>query len=818
MKAFRILRRLLGFLALGGAAYAQYGIRVSPADSGATALFLLCAALAALAFGFEGETREKLPSFPDRSRTRAALAGILVALGFLALGTGAALLSLDWRRWFFAGWALYLAAALVSSSGLGLLDPPKTGERRWTRSEAFLLLGIFALGTWLRFHRYAEFPPPYSAHAVEEPQTGMGGYNILVFGTRPWEFFLDHWAAAAALAFAEKPNFTVLRVPFTIASALTILPLHVLLRQVVGTPAALAGTFFFAVSSWNVIYSRCAHNIFLPNLLVVTAFALALYFRRTYRLRAVPWLALLSGYTLYAYAGYRGTSLFVFLFLAGGALSDLRKLGLRAGRSILRRDLAALTVFLVFVLGVAAPLVPINRSNPAQPLYYFEAARRSLANREYYTSDPRAFVAQRVRRIRETAAIFLHRGDDSPTFNAPNEPMVDPVTGVFFVPGLFVALFFVRRRFHAFLLFLFVALLLGGAVFVQNLDVRRLQGVTPFVAALAALFLDRVDGALRSLPRSARSAAYLLFLPVAAFSLFWNYDVHFRKMARDPRVRAAFQNRYTVLVRYGHTEGAGREILLLSEVRNFFTPSDYWWLVRDHIPGRNLADVTELLAPGALRSRSGKPVSVVVQDPFERKAVAELLRAAYPGTVCREITDPDNAHLVLTACDLPSDLVAPRVEPRLRARYWVDGRGEGPPALERLEPMIAFAGTPPLCYSGPRPGESENCLAEWEGEIEVPEPSQFALALRAGRLLEAWADGERLWVRGRIFSLPAGRHRVVLRAEFPRGGENGAQLLRLRMPENEVVEFYGVAGPAFPGGLEGETEGAYHAARAHRPG
>ncbi len=52
-----------------------------------------------------------------------------------------------------------------------------------------------------------------------------------------------------------------------------------------------------------------------------------------------------------------------------------------------------------------------------------------------------AFVEQSLQRIHETARIFMHLGDGG-TFNAPGEPMLDPLSASLFLVGLALA---VRR-------------------------------------------------------------------------------------------------------------------------------------------------------------------------------------------------------------------------------------------------------------------------------------------------------------------------------------------------------------------------------------
>ncbi len=789
---------------LAGMAYGQWGIRKNPDDTAATAIFLASCLAAALLHGkpMSFEPPKLHPPARRLPLIRAA-ALVAVATGILAIGAGSAALVLDWRGRQLAGWALVVLGTAVLSAACRLLDPPREGDPAWSRGEALALTAIFALGAALRFHRYAEFPGPFTLHAVEEPQTGMGGYKVFAYGARPWEFLLDHYLAGLAIFLTGDRSMLSVRIPFTMFSTLTILPVHLLLRHLAPRPAALAGTFLFAVSSWNLVYSRCAHNIFLTNFFVVLVLALLFAYARTRRLGAMPWVGLFSAYTLYAYAGYRGTLLFVLVFLIGLLAVDLRRFTraigeeerLTAARAVLRGiGATAMVVYLGLALG--APIYAQVANNPAQPNYYFEAAIRSLSNRQYYTRDPRGFFEQRLRRIRNTARIFMHVGDDSPTFNAPNEPMVDPLTSCLFAAGLLGAACYPRRGYNAFLIFMFLSLLFGGAVFVQNLDVRRLQGITPFVAAFATLFLGQLWAAASFRSRTAgRAALCLLAAAGGIFALARNYDVYFRKMAGDPRVRQAFRNQYVTLIHYGQVHLGAREMWLLSDVRNLFIPSDYWWMVEGAFQGRSLPDAAAVLSPPQQDSGSRR-VTVVVQEPLERRAVAALVRALYPAAACSEFAESETPHLALTACHLPERAIPVPVDLRLEARYWL-GERNGVPALQRLEPFIGFANTPPICYGREIHPEAETCIVQWYARLPVQQSGiyTFRIAKRgAAGFAQFQLDGMPLR-DGERRLLGAGEHDFTGHARIPRGSEAGVRLEWAAGSEFTAVPFYTTAAP-----------------------
>lgn len=778
----------LSLLTLAGA---QAVIRLQPSEWVATPIFLLAAVVLAVVLRDGRSIASTSPLEIEFSGSSWRLAGAMLTAAVLAYAVGAYRLTLSWEPNFYLGWTLFLGATVVASLALRLISPRNPTALPWTRSEALAFLAILAMGTWLRFHDITVFPDGYTTHAIEEQQTGLGAFRILTTRAHPWEFFLDYHVTAFFLWLDSTPNFTTIRIPYILASALTIIPTHLLFRQLLRPSAALAGTFLSAALSWNLLYSRCAHPIFMTNVLVVTVYALLVHIGRTRRLAGAPWVGFLSATTLYSYAGYRGTSLFVLIFLAGLLAAALwqRARGTQPAR--LGATVAVTAVVLVTLAGTAAPLRPLLLHAPSN--YYFEAADRALANRSYYTEDRQAFLTQRFERIADVARIFMHVGDDSPTFNYPGTPMLDPVTASLATVGLFLLVLQWRRGYNAYFLFIAFTLLSVGTVFVQNLDVRRLQGLTIFVVYAAAYAVDHLAAWARQRRQTARSLMTCVAAVAGMGVLLWSYDLYFVRMASDPGVRRAFKDYYTTMIRFGQEEARGRSVLLSSIMHRFFDPGyhyryNYSWLLDQSIHGKSLPDLVLLRDPTKIPTVES-PRSVVIQEPFEGKAAADFLSAVYPGIECRPFLEPDNPWIALTVCDLPDELLPRSIEWRLRARYWQGPAAKGPPTLERDEPFLGYSIVPDICFT---PIPNASCAAEWRGSFDVPQDGPYFLLIESiGRTtFEVRVDGRKLDPKVPQ-ALTAGEHALEAQATLPRDWETG---LRLSLTKDggvpRVVPFY----------------------------
>ena len=775
--------RIVAFAAVAATALAQYFIRQDPTNSVATACMVLAALMAAAALTRDGGAASDEAPSPTATGTGRYRSGLAVAvLGVVLLAGGSLLLFQNWESGFYRGWLMLTAGTALLSAGLRMIEG--RAPRTWRWSDTVVLAIIVAIGTALRFYHYSEFPGAFTTHAIEEQQTGLGGYRVLMRGYRPWEFWLDYQLTALALWFDPKPTFNTIRVPYTIVSALTPIPVYFLLRGLVRTPAARFGTLLYAGLGWNLLYSRCAHPIFPTNILVIAVLALLVHYGRTRRLAAVPWIGLLSGYTLYSYAGYRGTPLFAGVFLLGCAGFDAWKRLRSTPQHRLMRSVGALLLFAGVVIAVGAPVTKL--AGQLSRGYYFEAAQRALANREYYTDDTGKFLEQRLVRIRQSAEIFMHLGDGSWTFNMPSKPMLDPVTAVLALIGLFIACLRPKRDYNAFLVFMFATLMLVGTVFVQNLDVRRLQGITVLVVAFSALTFDHL---WTFVGERRRMVTIALGVAISGYVTWSSYDLYFRQMAGEPMVRTAFRDQYTTLIHWGYEQPVKRPILVQSLIHRLFDRSYHYrynfsWLIDANLEGQDLGDATELLEPKSFRDDIR---TVVSQENYERRTVGLLLQAAYPGTHCDEFSEPESARTALTVCSLPEKLEPSRVQATLNARYAYANDSSGKWFLQRQEPFLGF-GTYPRACSTPRPNLF--CRGEWNGTFTVPADGDYSVTLLTYGRTTASATVDGIPIPPQGLPLKAGEHTLHAEATMPRDYDAGVRVSLRRGEVEEVIPFW----------------------------
>lgn len=810
-----------------------YGIHVEIA----TVVLVVGALLAAWWAGAPDNPETEPPGELERWGARE-----FVGLGVAVLGTGVfayAVFQLfrAWDRSFDWAAPLLVVGVALSSVGLGWLDRHwRRAHRRepWSAAEVGGVLAVLALATFLRFYRLDFFPPVDGFVAIEEAQSGQGTWDIYARGVRPWEFLLDRWLPVPFFHWFGV-DLIPLRTPFILVSILTVAATYVLLRHLVSWRAALFATFLLAVAHWHLHYARLAHAVFPTTLLSVIAWTLLVRQAQTGGLRLYPWIGFLCGYSLYAYAGYRGIPIIAFFFLLAQwtrAFAAWRRAG-GAMRRMARRQLLLVTsgIALVgaYMAGPAVVLVDRLRHNP---MYFFEAYIRSYNNKEYYTPDWGSWLYKRWLRQIETARIFHHRGDTEQAYNLPGEPMLDPATGVLFTAALFFCLLYWRRRFQGFFAFAFLLLLFLGATLTQTLVVARLQIIVPLAFVLIGFFADRVG----SLARTAGSPWFRRLvgagaLAVAGAALAYNWEEYFGRMMHSPVVRAVYRNYYTTAIVYLRALPDNAFLYLLSDMHNFFQPSDYAWWRGERVPGKVSSDLYPLLA-GTAGPWNGRELHVLIQRPFEQPDLAELLQDFLPGTQCQPVQHPEGyPHLDQMACVIREQKPAKPVRTTLRARYFAEQNEQ--PFLERNEPAISWGLVPDACSIIGAP-DTHRCKVEWEGSFVVPQGDDWELALEArNATVRGELDGQALaltsgvpiegYLLGGLMTaerrkIAAGEHRLRLETTFDsdtdlgvrvrlRQGAGPWRLLRFDLPPRESA-----SGPASdlrmqrPGGAEGEAQ------------
>ncbi len=548
--------------------------------------------------------------------------------------------------------------ATLETSAAFETDGAGTGRRRtvrWLELAAVLL--VLGAAVWFRAYRIQEMPPGVF---IDETNSALDALRI--FDGRPDSPFGTGWFETPnGFVYLQTVFFRLLGTTFTavklqslLPGILTVLALWLLARELFGPTPALFAAAFLAFNRWHFNMSRWGWNELYPPLMQV----LSLYFiaRAARRRSWGDWAmaGFLLGLGMFTYLSIRLAVVAIVLYLAYRAVVE---------RGFLRRNWQGLLVFAAFYALTLAPLAftyykePftfLNRSRQVSIAHDIEAAGGSLA--------------PLVESAKRHLLMFHVAGDANARHNLPGAPMLDPITGAFFLLGVGWAIWKWRDHRRGLALIWIGVTLLGG-IFSQLSEAPQSYRTLAVAPAIALLCADVYDLSLRGLLAPARRWPSWPWLAggVAAVGLLaagWlNYNVYFNKQANAPAVYVAFSPLETTVAREVVAKRDDNR-LYLSPRLYYFAPLRFFayepaqpigislgpWHYSPfrklggglEQPGFNLAD------PGLdlpLPDLGGDNAVFLLDQHFEY--VLDLFRYFYPGTESREVSDRMGAPLYL---------------------------------------------------------------------------------------------------------------------------------------------------------------------------
>lgn len=408
------------------------------------------------------------------------------------------------------------------------------------------------------------------------------------------------------------PTVPALKLPSIVFGSLAILGTGLLAWELFRSRyAALIAAFLVATSYWAINFSRIGFRaIMIPALL---SFSLFFLFRGIRKEKTLPFLVsgLIFGIGLHTYIAFRLAPLILILTLPFLLLSYDRFL------TRFRKHA------LFFVLGAALTAAPM--------FFLFATHPETFSSRSAEISifSPEINGGHFWETLGKTVGLSLIKynfvGDQNWRHNHPPYPILDPLSGTFFLAGLlFSILMFVRilgerirtgRRdtelvVHASLLSGFLVML--APEFLTGTDLPhalRSIGTQPFVflfATIPLLFLFRTFSRSQS---GAKVGLALFLIFVLSASALWNVTGYFVFFAHDRQQYASFNTDLRNMAEY---------IVSLPETTNVYVvPGSF-------VEGRPIAYLTHgrrddvvFLGPGP----QDRPVTIGADTTIESPAV-----------------------------------------------------------------------------------------------------------------------------------------------------------------------------------------------------
>ena len=688
------------------------------------------------------------------------------------------------RLWLFTLVALPVAGYLLGARANASVPEAAPTPPPWTWPEIVAVLAVIAVGAGLRIYRLDTIPPGIfvdETNAAGDALRILDGWRASPFGVGWFETPLGYIYYMAGLIKLFGPTYYTLKAASLIPALLTLPALYLLGRELFGPRVALAALAFLAFNRWHMTMSRWGWNEVAPPLFHI----LAVYFlargSRTRNLGSFALAGVVMGLGMYTYLASRLAVLAILAYIGYRVLVE---------RGYLRRAWQGLLLFLVAYALVFGPLVTtyvrnpftfLNRSqqvsilNDMKAQYRAENAPSPLVQRALGALGlPTNITFEPLKRsVIKHLRMFHIEGDYNPRHNIPGQPMLDPITGAFFVLGLLLALWRWRDHRYGLLLLWIPIVLLGGILTLarEAPQAYRTLGVVPAIGLLAGDALVRSvqwleAQAARLLSRSPRAlhpyiTSFLIALPLALAG--WaNVDAYFNRWATARSTYAAFSPMETTVAR----EVAAR----LSTHTVYLSPTLYWgsplrYLTYrpaaqgyglQHPPFQPIQPVEDLPLSGPVAENA-----LFLLEPLYADLL-ELFTEYYPHTQAELVTSRYGDPLYLRVTIPQADIRAIR---GLNARYELD---DGT-TVERREASIDHA------WPEDFPAEVSArrvTRVTWTGSLFIPRSGVYDL--RAEGELQVEVDGVP-WQGQRM--LGKGLH--ALRVVQERPGESGYTVARL---------------------------------------
>ncbi|MGH7740241.1 MAG: glycosyltransferase family 39 protein [bacterium] len=580
---------------------------------------------------------------------------------------------------------------------------------------------ILLLGPFFRLKGIHHYP---SGIFADRAEVALGALRIL---HGDWHPFLS----ALSLHVPEIPIYYVVAGWFAllgsspetyayfdvVLSVSGLILAYAFFREVVSIRAALAAFFLLAVMRWNFAF---AHQVYFQaqSVLFLSAALAAFYYSiRTNRIFFAMVSGAVAGTGLYAYQACKAIPLMLAACLIYEFWSD-RKLF----RKKSRLWLALAASFLVF----------------AAPYLGWVAQKGELGRRDAQVSilkaiDQKGNLSPIFGNFEKQILMFNRQADNNTQADFDQHRMLDDGTGILFVLGFLYALTRLREKPFFLAAAGTLVMSLPSYLSVDAGHAGRSLGATPFVALVAALFLEAMG---RRFSVGFRKVGWILGAFLFGFIAWRNYNDYFVLQASKP----ICQNDCS------WTETRVGEIIARSNRRTeFFLPSCFYGhpTVRYLTPGQD--GQIHPFDPSALP----QPASEFRDRPFcfllgdFKAGMLDYLTRQYPGGQVESLSNP-LGEVSIYGYRISAQALAklkpgqPRLTRGLQGFYAHSNSIDAKPFLICWAPLINF-------NFRDLPGTGTPLFIDWKGQLIAPVSGNYSLVAATGGWGEARVviDGNR---------------------------------------------------------------------------
>jgi 4-amino-4-deoxy-L-arabinose transferase-like glycosyltransferase len=308
-------------------------------------------------------------------------------------------------------------------------------EQKQKIIHIYLLVAIVAMAFLLRFYNITETP---AGIYPDESVNGTDGLQAAATGHYQW-FYTNNYGREGLfmnlISFSTHVlgnNVYGLKIWSIIFGTLTVLGMYLLLLEIFRSErAGLIAAFLTTFSFWHINFSRISFRaIMLP---FVLTYAFYFLFKGLHNKKYLPFIlgGLVYGLGLHTYIAFRVSPAILVVFLI---------LLIFSYRGFLRTYWKHILVFILFTFIAASPILYDFYKHPDH--FSSRTGAVSVLSPEINKGHPFTLLTKNVGL---SLAKYNFWGDQNWRHNYPPYPVLDPITGIFFLIGI---IYTITKFFH----------------------------------------------------------------------------------------------------------------------------------------------------------------------------------------------------------------------------------------------------------------------------------------------------------------------------------------------------------------------------------
>jgi 4-amino-4-deoxy-L-arabinose transferase-like glycosyltransferase len=646
-------------------------------------------------------------------------------------------------------------------------------KEKFDRKLEILLFSLIVIvGIFFRTYLITEIP---SGCYRDEGQNGNEALNIIdeieLDGTK-LPVYIDRNTQNAAMyiyfiaAFFKLFGIGVLQIRLVsvLLGILTIPAFYFLLRYLFGVRIALIGAFLLAVLRWHVNFSRIGFlGVFTVFMLVLILYFLYRAYKEG-RTGDFLLLGFTTAFSLYSYIAARlipaGLLLFfIYLFFrnAGFFKYNLKKLILS---------------FIVFIV-VFAPLGNYIIKNPQ--VFMRRTATVSIFNKGileamggvYVNKDGKAKhpLELYTKNFINTILMFNYFGDGNPRHNYGRKPMLDFITGIFFILGFGLSLIKFYKPFYFVLFSLFFALFQAGLFSIESPQAYRTIPIIPIVIIFVSISIAKIWEYCREQYKGNLNHIIIgITAALLVYIAYDNYDQYFIKWANDHGAWAEFSTDEWHMGKYVHSLGPDWTAIVVPGWAESYTFEFMTYPYRNYVK----FDPSEWIP---IKAKIFKNFVYVLDTSY--LPLVSVLQKMYPGGRYVDFKHKFQNRILYFAYEVPYEEVKryqnKEIKNGLTGYYYRDDHTKNlkdvnnhwvtNPLFVRLDPFILFNWTvDPIL--GP-------FSVKWVGKIKIEKDGEYLFMTKSNDYSDLFIDNKQILVNpGGAGSLTEARGTVHLKKGF----------------------------------------------------